>query len=231
MKPITAALGFLLTLTLGSAPGAEIPITDPVRDFLGNFDVKGNKTVITARPDLNGDGTPDVLITVSNFSNGRQGNIWVCYESTPGGTFRRIDELAEGVPIEFHQKAVSFRPRRDGKGVELVRYSPGGAGEGILTALKLGGGTAAETEIGDFRPREDPGRYSALFESPKTQLVFQYEDSNVLLARSFPFGRWFLHMTPMKWVIALLGGLTGLVIVLALIRGFLGMRRGPSVPR
>jgi hypothetical protein len=231
MKSIAAAIGLLLTLSLGSASGAEVPITDPVRDFLGSFDVKGNKTVVSARPDLNGDGTPDVLITVNDFSNGRQGNIWICYESTADGSFRRIDELAEGVPIEFHQKAVSFRPRRDGKGVELVRYSPGGAGEGFLTAIRLGGGTAAETVIDDFRPREDQSRYTALFESPKTQLVFQSEDSNLLLARYFPFGRWFLSMTPMKWAIAVLGGLTGLVIILALIRVVLGMRRGPSVPR
>jgi hypothetical protein len=202
-----------------------------MRDFLASFDVKNHRRVIHSTPDLNGDGTPDVLITCSDFANGRQGNIWVYYESAENGSFRRLDELSEGVPIEFHQKAVSFRPRRGGKGVELVRYSPGGAGEGLLTVFRLGNGAATETKLDELQPREDPDRFSGLFENPKTQLGFVVEDSNALLARHFPLGRWWLHMTPMKWAIAIIGGLAALVILLGLFRIVLGMRGGPSVPR
>jgi hypothetical protein len=225
------ALSFVRLPVLLNAAETVAPITDPVRDFLASFEVKHNRTVVHSSPDLNGDGIPDVLITCSDFANGRQGNIWVYYESTGPGTFRRIDELSEGVPIEFHQKAVSFRPRRDGKGVELVRYSPGGAGEGTLTVFRLGNGGGTEAKLDELRPRDDPGRYSSLFETPKTQLAFAEEESNVLLARYYPMGRWFLHMTPMKWAIAIIGGLALLVVLLSIVRVFMGLRRGPAVPR
>jgi len=220
----------LILLLAGSLPAAE-PITDPLRDYLENFDVRRGESVITADPDLNGDGIADLLITRNTLSNGRQGNLWVCYESMGAGSFRRIDELAEGNPIEFHQKAVSFRPRRDGKGLELIRYSPGGAGEGMLSSLKLSGGGATETILEDLRPSGEPDRYTSLFENPKSQLAFHWEKSDVLLARYFPLGRWFLHMTPLKWAIAVLGALATLVLVLALVRVFLGGRAAPAVPR
>ncbi len=223
----------LIPLALALAPSlwAE-PITDPVRDYLENFDVRRGEAVITATPDLNGDGVPDLLITRNTLSNGRQGNLWVCYESTGPSEFRRIDELPDGNPIEFHQKAVSLRPKRGGKGFELVRYSPGGAGEGMLGAIRTTADGATESSLGDFRPSSDPDRYSALFENAKVQLSFQSEKSDVLLSRYFPFGRWFRHMTPLKWAIAVIGGLAGLVVILAVFRVILAARGGASaVPR
>jgi len=219
----------LATAAAQSAP-APGPVIDPVRDYLATFDVRRGEEIITSSADVNGDGTPDVFVTRNTLYNGRQGNIWVVYESIPGG-FRRIDELSEGLPIEFHRMAVSFRPRRDGKGVELLRYSPGGAGEGVLATLSIGGGTAREQMIEEgFRPGSDEARYGAMFENEATRPVFVSEPSDVLLRRYFPMGRWFLHMTPLKWAIAAVVGLAALVLVLAVLRILLPVGR-TQVPR
>lgn len=221
----------LLAATLTARISAA-PITDPVHDYLESFEVRRGETVITAHPDLNGDGTPDLLITRNTLRNGRQGNLWVCYESIGPGQFRRIDQLPDGNPIEFHQKAVSLRPRRDGAGLALIRYSPGGGGEGLLSEIRLNPDGLVESDARAFRPGASAGQYEALFENPKSQLVFQEEASDLLLSRHFPLGRWFFHMTPLKWAIALVGALAGLVLVLALVRLLQATReRRSTVPR
>lgn len=225
-RPIPLFPALACAALLASAlPAQAQSIPDPVKDYLGTFAVHRGESVITATPDLNGDGTPDLLITRNTLANGRQGNLWVCYESLAGGGFRRIDELPDGNPIEFHQKAVSLRPRRDGKGMELVRYSPGGGGEGMLSVFRLtSDGGATEASLGEFNPGIDTDRYASLFENPATQLVFVWEKSDVLLRRHFPLGRWFLHMTPLKWAITALGALAALVVLLALLRVILAAR-------
>jgi hypothetical protein len=208
----------LALASVAVARAQSTPVPDPVRDYLANFDVRRGEEIITATADINGDGTPDMFVTRNTLSNGRQGNLWVVYESVPGG-FRRIDEQSDGAPIEFHRKAVSFRPRKDGKGLELVRYSPGGAGEGVLAALVIGEGTARETVTEEgFRPGSEEARYASLFEDESTRPVFVAEASDVLLRKHFPMGRWFLHMTPLKWAIASVAGLAGLVVLLAVLR-------------
>jgi hypothetical protein len=102
----------------------------------------------------------------------------------------------------------------------------------VLGAIRTTADGATESSLGDLRPSSDPDRYSSLFENPKVQLAFQSERSDVLLSRYFPFGRWFLHMTPLKWAIAVIGGLAALVVILAIVRLILAARVGAStVPR
>ncbi len=227
LRPVLVALAGWISAAV--AEEAAPPVLDPVQNYLAEFHVRRGEEVIISRIDLNGDGTEDVFISRNTLSNGRQGNIWVYYESLPGGGYARIDELAEGAPIEFHQKAVSFRPRRDGKGLELVRYSPGGAGEGLLAAIRLGGGSSSERILEEFRPGADMARYDGLFANEATRLRFVAEPSDALLRRYFPFGRWFLHMTPLKWSIVAVVVLGLLVVVLVLRRILLAPRSGAEV--
>ncbi|MEM1295960.1 MAG: hypothetical protein AAGH89_11385, partial [Verrucomicrobiota bacterium] len=151
------------TLLLGQiAVFAADPIMNPMRDFLKHFDALDPRDVIKTEPDLNGDGVPEILLTYNNTVNGRQGNIWVLYRSLPGGGYERIDELTTGAPIEFHQKASAIKKRSGG--ADIVRYSPGGSGRGVISSFNLGSEGVGETVIREISAAgSDAATYQAMF--------------------------------------------------------------------
>ncbi len=206
---------------------AQTETADPVRDYVLDFETHSDEQIITSTIDLNGDGTDEVLISRNTLSNGRQGNIWTLYESAPGGIFVRRDALVDGGPIEFHRAAVSHRPRANGQGRELLRYSPGSGREGWLTTFALGENGVTETALRELTPFEDGGLYESLFENPDTRLVFELQDAGPLRKKYLPFGGWFRSMTLAKWAILGLGALILLVLLLNLLQTF---RRQPHTP-
>lgn len=180
-----------------------MPVGDPLRDYLNQFETQPGEQLISSQVDLNGDGKDEVFLSRSSLSNGRQGNIWVLYESLPDGTWKRHDGLGGdgGGVIEFHLKAVSVQP--DGKGGKmLVRYSPGSATSGRLTTFQLRKGAVLETtRQGEINPRDgDAALYDQYFAKPESQLTFQLRDMTELRAKYLPFNGWFREITAGKLI-------------------------------
>lgn len=213
----------LLILSQLSAIATE-PITNPMRDFLKHFDVIDPKDVIKTEPDLNGDGVPEILLTYNNMVNGRQGNTWVLYRSLSGGGYERIDELTTGAPIEFHQKASAIKKRSGG--ADIVRYSPGGSGRGVISSFNLGSEGVGETVIREISAAgSDAATYQAMFNNPETRLVFVAEDAKKLRWKHLPLREWLRGMTILKWCLYIVGLLVALIFLLLMLRGLLGMVR------
>tara|TARA_R110002096_G_scaffold159011_6_gene324633 strand:+ start:2044 stop:2721 length:678 start_codon:yes stop_codon:yes gene_type:complete len=218
--PIIIAALFLGQIAVASAN----PISNPMRDFLLNFDVQDPKDVIKTEPDLNADGVPEILLTYNNTVNGRQGNIWVLYRSLPGGGYERIDELTTGAPIEFHQKASAIKKRNGG--ADIVRYSPGGSGRGVISSFNLGTEGVGETVIREISAAgSDAAIYQSMFNNPETKLVFVAEDAKKLRWKHLPLREWLRGMTILKWCLYIVGLLVALVFLLLMLRGLLGMVR------
>lgn len=187
-------------ILLAQEPG---PVRDPIRDYLNEFETHPGEQLLSTQVDLNGDGIDDVFLSRSTLRNGRQGNIWVLYESLPGGLWKRYDTLSgeDGGVIEFHTKAVSVQS--DGKGGKmLIRYSPGSANSGRLTTFQLRKGAVSETiRPGEFLPvAGDAALYEQYFGNPASQLKFETRSMTELRAKYLPFNGWFHHMTLGKLV-------------------------------
>ncbi len=203
---------------------AEEPIRNPIRDFLLHFDAIDPKDVIRSEPDLNNDGVPEILLTYNNTVNGRQGNIWVVYRSLPSGGYQRIDELASGAPIEFHQKAAAIK--KTSAGADIMRYSPGGAGRGVISSFQLSPTGMGETVIREISPQgSDSATFETLFNDPANQLVFVAEDAKKLRQKHVPIREWLRGMTVFKWCLYIVGFLIALFFLLFLLRASIGMLR------
>lgn len=190
---------------LAASARAQEPaaIHDPVRDYLHDFETSSEEDLVSSQVDLNGDGVDEMFLSRSSLSNGRQGFIWVLYESLPGGLWKRHDTLGgdDGGAIEFHPKAVAVQP--DGKGGrQLIRYSPGGASTGRLTTFQLrNGGIIESVRAGEIQPEDNHAAlYEQYFANPKTSLTFQSRKMAELRSKYLPFGGWFHELTAGKLI-------------------------------
>lgn len=201
-KPFAAiCTGALLAAAAWGQEAA--PVRDPLRDYLNDFETSPDEELISSQVDLNGDAVDDLFLSRSSLANGRQGFIWVFYESLPAGQWRRHDTLDgnDGGVIEFHPKAVSVQA--DGKGGKmLIRYSPGGASTGRLTTFQLrNGGVVESVRAGEIQPEDTHAPlYEQYFGNPKTSLMFQSRNMAELRSKYLPFGGWFHEITAGKLV-------------------------------
>jgi len=208
---------------------------DPIRDYLNHFETQPGEQLITSQVDLNADGIDEVFLSRTSLYNGRQGNIWVLYESLPDGSWQRHDELSSetGGAIVFHRKAVSVQPDGNGR-KKLVRYSPGSSRSGYLTSFRLGSdGVAERTEAGGreiYPGAGDAALFERYFEDGGSGLEFHLQSMANLHAEYLPFNGWFHQITAGKLVFLLLCVLVPLWLLRQLFRLFFrgGKRRSAS---
>lgn len=222
----TVLAGAALFLAILSAE-ERVPIRDPVRDYLNDFETQPDEQLISTQVDLNGDGVEEIFLSRTSLYNGRQGNIWVLYESLPGGLWKRHETLGgeDGGVIEFHPKAVSVQA--DGKGGKmLIRYSPGSASSGRLTTLQLRNGGVSESERkGEIAPLAgDAALYDQYFSNPESQLTFALRNMAELRAKYLPFNRWFHEITLGKLVFLLICVFAPLWVLRGVLRFYWGRR-------
>ncbi len=208
----------LLTLFLAAAAVAK-PVSNPRKDFLRTFASQDHEDVIWTEVELNGDGKPEVLVSLTTMYNGRMGNIWVLYESLPDGKYTRWDELEDGGVLEFHQKASATRKLRDGRH-EIVCYMPNNGSTGLLGYYQLGAGGVTQRLSDEIVPLgADAGTFNAYFGDSEAVLKFAYENAGLLKDRYFPLRRLNEKLSTVQKGLLLLGVLVGLLIVLGVLRG------------
>lgn len=206
-------------------------VRDPIRDYLNDFETRPGEQLIVSQTDLNGDGTDEVFLSRTSLYNGRQGNIWVVYESLPDGSWKRHESLSgeEGGVIEFHPNAVSVQP--DGKGgKKLVRYSPGSSRSGRITTFQLrNGGVSESVQEGEILPGDKhEGLYAKTFENPQTKLAFQWQNMDELRDRYLPFNGWFHEITAGKLVFLTLCVFAPLWVLRGILGIFFRRKRDPA---
>ncbi|MEM7015693.1 MAG: hypothetical protein AAF585_29890, partial [Verrucomicrobiota bacterium] len=153
-------------------------VQDPEADFLRHYDASQTEDLIRTERDLNGDGAPEILLTLTSMHNGVQGNIWILYRSRAAGGFDRIESTSNGGIIEFHRQAASAQERQDREGSDIVRYSAGGGGSGHITSYAMTADGIEETVIQKINPRAveaDAEIYDTLFNNPATRLQYEIE--------------------------------------------------------
>lgn len=212
----TAAFVTAALVCTASAQAQNIPpIRDPIRDYLNHFETQPGEQLISTEVDLNRDNIPEIFLSRTSLYNGRQGNVWVLYESLPEGLWRRHETLndSHGGVIEFHPKAVSAQPDGNG-GKLLIRYSPGSARSGQLTTFQLRKGGVSESIRQEIQPTEgDAGLFERYFNTPQTQLSFQLRSMDELRAQYLPFNGWFHEITIGKLIFLALCALVPLWIL------------------
>lgn len=208
------AAGIILAGLLFPCLALAVPVAEPERDFMKDFASDRKEDVIISELDLNGDGVKDYLFSLSqSMRDGRQGNIWVIYQSA-AGTWNRFDELTGGGVIVFHQKAASIQ--RSGKTVSIYRYSPTSSDRGMVLSYTVGASGVQEKVLHeDYAPLgAQASDFTRLFETKATQLPVRTENAGVLTDRYFPLRKWLEKMNLIRWSLLAVGVL-GVVFVLA----------------
>jgi len=199
------AAGIILGLVFLPWLANAVPVTEPERDFLKDFASDRKEDVIISEVDLNGDGVKDYLFSLSqSMRDGRQGNIWVIYQSA-AGTWNRFDELSKGGVIVFHQKAASIQ--RSGKTVSIYRYSPTSSDRGMVMSYTVGASGVDEKVIHeDYAPLgAQAADFTRLFETKASQLPMRTENAGVLRDRYFPLQKWLEQMNLIRWSLLAIG--------------------------
>jgi len=216
----SSGIGILLTILLAGVSWAGI--ADPRKDFLDIFASADEEDVITTEADLNGDGVPEVLVSLTTMHNGRMGNIWVLYKSVPEGGYERVESLADGAPLEFHRKAASIQPRADGTN-EIVCYMASSASSGLVGSYQLGPEGLTQSLSGEIAPLgNDAPTYDRLFKDETTQLSYVYENAGKLKNRYFPFRRLTEKLSLVQWGVVIVGLLMLVMILIGVLRGVAG---------
>lgn len=91
--------------------------------------------------DLNNDGKKEVLLSMARDRNGKQGNVWSVFSSTPNG-FALSGELTAS-PEGFY-----LGPIDEVHAFGIVTFWPGGGGSGVYTAYVFNGASIADHQLG-----------------------------------------------------------------------------------
>jgi len=163
-----------IMLCLMSSVAAESIVENAREDFLNEWKPSDDSKLLSLEVDLNNDGEKELLLSLPNLTNGKQGNLWTLYipiGRSLGNEFkkqyRKVEATAAGLPIEFHLEAAT---RRAAEG-DLLTYAPGGAGRGQLMTYQLRGQALSDTILREIAPQaEDREEFLDLFHSEKKDL-------------------------------------------------------------
>jgi hypothetical protein len=148
---------------LGPAAYAEA-VKDPERHFLAGVPREPN-CLWRLRADLNADGLPEELFTLSTRRNARAGHIWQVYVGTRSG-FVVASEF-----ISFRTDAAFIGNIREIEEPGLLAYFPGGRSQGALIVFQVKESRLVERPLGQIRPLDsDAAMYQRYFTSARIRV-------------------------------------------------------------